>query len=78
MSLLTFSCFAIDKRSAIKAQSRISENTLFLLILFCGWPGALFAQTLYSHKSVKLRFIRISSGLILINVFLLCLFLFTR
>lgn len=76
MSLITFCFFVFDKRASINAQSRIRERTLFSLILFCGWPGALLAQQLIRHKSVKIRFIQLSWSLVIINVILLSLFIF--
>lgn len=75
MSLITFGFFAFDKHASIQSKSRISEKTLFLLITFSGWPGALLAQTLLRHKSAKLSFIKLSWCLILLNLFLLSLFL---
>lgn len=76
MSLITFCFFVQDKRASIKGQSRIRERTLFCLILVCGWPGALLAQQLIRHKSVKIRFIRLSWSLIVINLMLLSLYIF--
>ena len=76
MSLITFTVFAYDKYCAIKALSRTRERTLFLLIFCCGWPGALFAQAVLRHKSVKKRFIHICLGLICCNLILLSLFIY--
>ena len=53
MSLVTLIAYAIDKRAAVRGRWRISENTLHALELACGWPGALVAQRLFHHKSVK-------------------------
>ncbi len=75
MSVITFCTFAFDKRASIKTQARIRERTLFSLILCCGWPGALLAQQLIRHKSVKIRFIRLSWSLIALNLILLSLFI---
>ena len=75
MSLITFCVFLLDKRASIKAQSRIRERTLFCLILCCGWPGALLAQQLIRHKSVKIRFIRLSWSLISLNLILFLFFI---
>ncbi|OUR73356.1 hypothetical protein A9Q77_05470 [Marinomonas sp. 42_23_T18] len=74
MSLITFCVFAFDKRASIRAHPRVRERTLFSLILCCGWPGALLAQQLIRHKSVKIRFIRLSWSLIAFNLMLLSLF----
>ena len=67
MSLLTYLVFGFDKRAAQKGQSRISEKTLHLLSLFCGWPGALLAQHRLRHKTVKQPFKAALWIMILVN-----------
>ncbi|MBJ7550260.1 DUF1294 domain-containing protein [Marinomonas ostreistagni] len=67
MSSLTYLAFGFDKRAAQKGQSRISEKTLHLLSLFCGWPGALLAQHRLRHKTVKQPFKAVLWILILLN-----------
>jgi uncharacterized membrane protein YsdA (DUF1294 family)/cold shock CspA family protein len=56
MSLLSFLLYAKDKRAARKDQWRISEFTLQLTALLCGWPGALIGRGLFRHKTKKLLF----------------------
>ncbi|MEZ9625472.1 DUF1294 domain-containing protein [Aliivibrio fischeri] len=56
MSLLTYAMYAVDKNAAKKGNWRISENTLHVLSLLGGWPGALFAQNQFRHKSKKQPF----------------------
>ena len=67
MSSLTYVVYGFDKRAAQKGQSRISEKTLHLLSLFCGWPGALIAQHRLRHKTVKQPFKAILWIMILVN-----------
>ena len=55
-SSVTFFIYYIDKSAAKNKQRRISENTLHLLSIFGGWPGAIFAQKMLHHKSKKLSF----------------------
>lgn len=55
-SMLTYLVYAIDKSSARNGAWRISENTLHLLSLTGGWPGALLAQQVLRHKSRKQSF----------------------
>ena len=55
-SLITFIVYALDKSAARKGAWRISENTLHLLSLIGGWPGALIAQQKLRHKSRKQPF----------------------
>ncbi|MCU7977742.1 DUF1294 domain-containing protein [Shewanella sp. SW36] len=56
LSLLTFIAYAIDKSAAKRNKWRTKESTLHLLALMGGWPGALFAQNLLRHKSIKASF----------------------
>ena len=56
MSALTFILFGIDKYAAINGRNRIPENKLHLCSLLGGWPGALFAQPIFRHKTRKQSF----------------------
>lgn len=55
-SVITFFTYAFDKSAARKNQWRTKEDTLHLLALIGGWPGALAAQRLLRHKSRKQSF----------------------
>lgn len=68
MSLLTFVAYARDKAAARNGTWRTSEQTLHLLSIACGWPGALMAQRLLGHKSTKAAFRSVFWGTVLINV----------
>ena len=57
-SLVTAVLYAIDKRAAIRGEHRIAESTLHLAALAGGWPGALMAQSVFRHKTVKRSFQR--------------------
>ncbi|BDP30221.1 DUF1294 domain-containing protein [Vibrio vulnificus] len=70
MSFVTFVTYAIDKRAAVKGQWRTSENTLHLMSLFFGWPGALLAQQTLRHKSQKQPFKAILWVTIIMNIML--------
>lgn len=56
MSVVTLFVYVFDKSAAQKKHQRTSENTLHLLAFACGWPGALFAQSAFRHKSAKQEF----------------------
>jgi len=56
ISAVTFIVYAVDKWAAMRHQWRIPENTLHLLALAGGWPGALIAQQTIRHKSSKPSF----------------------
>lgn len=55
-SVLAFFAYWRDKRSAERDGWRTPEQSLHLLELLGGWPGALLAQQLLRHKTRKLSF----------------------
>ncbi|MCK5666260.1 MAG: DUF1294 domain-containing protein [Thiotrichaceae bacterium] len=55
-SLMTFIVYAMDKSAAKKGHWRVKERTLHLLSFVGGWPGALIAQKILRHKSIKQPF----------------------
>ncbi|MGH8049515.1 MAG: DUF1294 domain-containing protein [Arenimonas sp.] len=55
-STIAFFMYWIDKAAAKNNRSRTPESTLFLIGLIGGWPGALLAQRLLRHKSIKQSF----------------------
>lgn len=67
-SLFTYLMFAWDKQAALSGNWRTSENTLHLLSLIGGWPGALWAQYLLRHKSRKQPFKSILWVTIVFNI----------
>jgi len=67
VSCVTFMVYAFDKAAAIKGRWRTPEQTLHLLELLGGWPGALIAQTLFRHKSRKPSFQTTFWAIVLLN-----------
>lgn len=57
LSILTFFVYRADKINAKDGQQRTSENTLHILSFIGGWPGALFAQQKFRHKTKKQSFL---------------------
>jgi uncharacterized membrane protein YsdA (DUF1294 family) len=57
VSLFTFGVYGLDKRKAKLGRWRIKENTLHVLELIGGWPGAFVAQRYFHHKSKKTNFL---------------------
>lgn len=55
-SVLCFIFYALDKSAARAGRWRISESTLLMLGLCCGWPGGIVARQWLRHKSVKTSF----------------------
>jgi uncharacterized membrane protein YsdA (DUF1294 family) len=75
-SVFAFLAYACDKNAARRRQRRISENTLHLLSLAGGWPGALLAQKTLRHKTAKKSFQRMFMATALINCFVVLAGLF--
>lgn len=67
-STVTFFAYAFDKSAAQSGAWRTPEGNLHLLALAGGWPGALLAQQLLRHKSVKAGFRTVFRATVLINV----------
>lgn len=55
-SVLAFLAYWRDKRSAERNDWRTPEQSLHLLELLGGWPGAFLAQQVFRHKTRKLSF----------------------
>lgn len=68
MSLITFVAYGLDKRAARRSAPRTPENTLLVLGLLAGWPGALVAQQSFRHKTRKRTFRRAFWGTVVLNV----------
>jgi len=68
LSLLLFIIYAMDKSAARNGSWRTSENTLHLLAIAGGWPGAVIAQQILHHKSKKQPFRLVFWITIVINI----------
>jgi uncharacterized membrane protein YsdA (DUF1294 family) len=66
-SLIAFAVYAWDKSAARNQQWRTPENTLHLLALLGGWPGALIAQQRLRHKTKKMSFLVMFWGTVVLN-----------
>jgi uncharacterized membrane protein YsdA (DUF1294 family) len=55
-SLVAFVTYGVDKDAAQRGARRVPENTLHMLALLGGWPGAFAAQQMFRHKTRKLSF----------------------
>ena len=72
-SLLTFILYWSDKRAAENGTQRTPESTLQLLSLVGGWPGGLFAQRIFRHKSTKKSFLFVYWLTVFFNITILFL-----
>ncbi len=73
LSAATFGLYAVDKAQAAREAWRVPEPRLHLLALVGGWPGALMAQHVLRHKSVKPSFGRAFRVTVWLNVVLFLL-----
>ena len=55
-SFVVFLSYGWDKRQAVRDRRRVPEQTLHLLAFLGGWPGALFGQAVFRHKTQKVAF----------------------
>lgn len=58
VSVIAVLVYGWDKFAALCKWRRTPENVLHMYALLGGWPGALFAQQLFRHKSSKKTFRR--------------------
>nr|WP_221417717.1 DUF1294 domain-containing protein [Microbacterium marinum] len=68
LSVITIAAYGVDKGAARRGRRRVSEQSLVMLGLFGGWPGALIAQQLFRHKTRKRSFRRAFWCSVVINV----------
>lgn len=68
LSILCFAVYAADKSAARSGGWRTREDTLLVMGLLGGWPGALLAQQLLRHKSAKASFRAAFWATVVINV----------
>ncbi len=75
-SIVAFAAYGIDKAAARRQANRISEQTLLILGLVGGWPGALVAQQVFRHKTRKRSFRRAFWGTVGVNVLVLAAYVY--
>jgi uncharacterized membrane protein YsdA (DUF1294 family) len=69
-SVVAFAAYGLDKAAARRSAPRVPEQTLHLVDLAGGWPGALIAQQLFRHKTRKRSFRRAFWATVVVNVLL--------
>jgi len=68
LSLVSFFQYLLDKSAAKTGDDRTPEARLHLLGLLGGWPGALIAQQLFRHKTIKAQFQTVFWASVVFNV----------
>lgn len=66
-SLSLFALYGLDKSAARRGRRRVPENSLHMLALLGGWPGALAGQWAFRHKTRKQPFRAIFVVTIVLN-----------
>lgn len=56
LSVVSVIAYGFDKAEARRGGQRLSENSLHLIAVLGGWPGALIAQQWFRHKTQKRSF----------------------
>ena len=56
LSFISFALYGWDKRQAKNNGWRVAEKNLHVLSLLGGWPGAIFGQKYFRHKTQKQSF----------------------
>ncbi|MEP6558267.1 MAG: DUF1294 domain-containing protein [Burkholderiales bacterium] len=67
-SIATYITYALDKSAAHRGARRTPEDTLHLLSVAGGWPGALLAQQHLRHKTTKQAFRQVFWATVVLNV----------
>lgn len=73
-SIVCFNAYAADKFAATAGRWRVSENTLLLLGVVGGWPGAIVAQQTLRHKMKKASFRSTFWGSVVVNLIVFMVF----
>lgn len=68
MSLVCFVAYGWDKRRAANGGRRVPEQTLHIMALLGGWPGALLGQRHFRHKTKKLSFLIVFCCVVVLHV----------
>jgi uncharacterized membrane protein YsdA (DUF1294 family) len=68
VSGLFFATYSTDKAAARAGRRRVPESTLLALGLLGGWPGAIIAQQVLRHKTIKAHFQFAFWGTVALNV----------
>ncbi len=73
LNSLSFLCFLIDKRRAIKKEYRIPESFLLMISFLGGSLGSILGMRSFKHKTKKWKF---KIGLPLLLIFNIVTFLY--
>ena len=56
LSVVAIVMYRLDKTAAMQGTWRVSEESLHLIAVLGGWPGAMLARPVLRHKTTKQPF----------------------
>lgn len=71
INIITFIVIGIDKKKARFGKWRISESTLFTLVLLGGGIGGIAGMYVFRHKTKKMRFVIGFPAILLFEIFVI-------
>lgn len=77
MSIIAFLMYGWDKRQAKVDGWRVPEKRLFALSFLGGWPGAIFGQQYFRHKTQKPEFKFVNWGAAALHLVLVGWYLYS-
>ena len=78
INLAAFVAFGVDKMLAEARRRRIAEDTLLLLALLGGSPGAFLGRRLFRHKTRKQPFSNRLRGVAILQLIILAVAVLSR
>lgn len=68
MFLVSFAAYGFDKKQSLHGGRRVPESTLQILAFLGGWPGAMFAQRHFRHKTKKTSFLLVFWFIVMLHL----------
>ena len=76
INIITFFAMYIDKKKAKYGKWRISESTLFILVLLGGGIGGIVGMYRFRHKTQKTRFVIGFPAILIFEIFVIIYYTF--
>jgi len=77
-NIIVFAMYGLDKRKAKRNKRRISEKTLLLSAALMGGAGALLGMYIFRHKTNHWKFKICVPLLLILNIAVVCAYLYFR
>lgn len=76
INIVTFFAMWLDKKRAKYGKWRISESTLFILVLLGGGFGGIAGMYIFRHKTKKTRFVIGFPAILIFEIFVVIYYIF--